>query len=315
MVSPQAVSMGGRTIAMSKAPATPTPLTMSEKLTVRALGKRFAASTGSFEALADISFSVNPGEFVAFVGASGCGKSTLLRIIAGLERPSSGEVLVDQRPIIGPGRDRAMIFQDYSLYPWLTVLDNIRFSRRLTANCRNQNAEDAHGAAERSLLLLELMGLERVRDAHPHVLSGGMRQRVAIARALLCKPELLLMDEPFGALDAQTREVMHDLILHIVALEKRTVLFVTHDVEEAVYLADRVVVLAPAPGRIDSVWPIDLPPALQRTQDLKRAPEFLTMERQILGRIRATSGLQSDLRALQRLTGQVQFERPDKAQS
>jgi NitT/TauT family transport system ATP-binding protein len=307
--------MGERTIAMSKAPATPTPLAMSEKLTVRALGKRFATSTGSFEALADISFSVNPGEFVAFVGASGCGKSTLLRIIAGLERPSSGEVLVDKRPIIGPGRDRAMIFQDYSLYPWLTVLDNIRFSRRLTANCRNQNAEDAHGAAERSVLLLELMGLERVRNAHPHVLSGGMRQRVAIARALLCKPEFLLMDEPFGALDAQTREVMHDLILHIVALEKRTVLFVTHDVEEAVYLADRVIVLAPAPGRIDSVWPIDLPPALQRTQDLKRAPEFLTMEREILGRIRATSGLQSDLRALQRLTGQVQFERPDKAQS
>jgi NitT/TauT family transport system ATP-binding protein len=307
--------MGERPITVSKAPAASTPRAMSEKLTVRALGKRFATPTGSFEALTDISFCVNPGEFVAFVGASGCGKSTLLRIIAGLEHPSSGEVLVDQRPISGPGRDRAMIFQDYSLYPWLTVLDNIRFSRRLTANRRSQNAEDAHSAAERSELLLELMGLERVRNAHPHVLSGGMRQRVAIARALLCKPELLLMDEPFGALDAQTREVMHDLILHIVALEKRTVLFVTHDVEEAVYLADRVIVLAPGPGRIDSVWPIHLPPALQRSQDLKRAPEFLTVEREILGRIRATSGLQSDLRALQRLTGQVQFERPDKAQS
>jgi NitT/TauT family transport system ATP-binding protein len=293
--------MGKRTIAVSKAPAMSKPAAASEKLTVRALGKRFATSMGSFEALADISFSVNPGEFVAFVGASGCGKSTLLRIIAGLEHSSSG--------------DRAMIFQDYSLYPWLTVLDNIRFSRRLTANRRDQDAADAHSAAERSLLLLELMGLERVRNAHPHVLSGGMRQRVAIARALLCKPELLLMDEPFGALDAQTREVMHDLILHIAALEKCTVLFVTHDVEEAVYLADRVIVLAPNPGRIDSIWPIHLPPALQRTQDLKRAPEFLAIERDILVRIRATSGLQSDLRALRRLTGRVQLERPDKAHS
>jgi NitT/TauT family transport system ATP-binding protein len=197
-----------------------------------------------------------------------------------------------------------MIFQDYSLYPWLTVLENIGFSRRLRATRHRQTAADANGLAERSLLLLELMGLERVRDAHPHVLSGGMRQRVAIARALLCKPEFLLMDEPFGALDAQTREVMHDLILHIVALEKRTVLFVTHDVQEAVYLADRVIVLAPSPGHIDSVWPIALPPALERTQDLKLSPEFLSLERQILSRIRATSGLQSDLKALKRLTGQ-----------
>jgi NitT/TauT family transport system ATP-binding protein len=145
--------------------------------------------------------------------------------------------------------------------------------------------------------------LSSVRDAYPHTLSGGMRQRVAIARALLCKPELLLMDEPFGALDAQTREVMHELILHILALEKRTIVFVTHDVEEAIYLADRVIVLAPGPGRVDSVWSINLPAALERTQDLKRSPEFLDMERKILGRIRATSGLQRDLDALRRLAG------------
>jgi NitT/TauT family transport system ATP-binding protein len=275
---------------------------MNEKLSVRQLYKRFPTKTGFAEALADISFSVAPGEFVAFVGASGCGKSTLLRIIAGLEPKSSGEVLVNECPIVGPDRDRAMVFQDYSLYPWLTVLENIRFSLRLAANRRDQGAE-ARSAGERSELLLELMGLKPVRDAHPHALSGGMRQRVAIARALLNKPELLLMDEPFGALDAQTREVMHDLILHILALEKRTIVFVTHDVEEAVYLADRVIVLAPGPGRIDSVWRIDLPPALQRTQELKRSPEFLAMELQILGRIRATSGLQSDLQALHRLTG------------
>ena len=192
-----------------------------------------------------------------------------------------------------------MVFQDYNLYPWLSVLDNILFSHRLRAN-RALRREPASVAA-RAQLLLQLMGLERVRDAYPNVLSGGMRQRVAIARALLNEPELLLMDEPFGALDAQTREVMHDLILHVLASERRTILFVTHDVEEAVYLADRVIVLAPDPGRIDSVWPISLPPARERTQQLKEAPEFLAAARQIRARIRATSGLQSDRVALQRL--------------
>jgi NitT/TauT family transport system ATP-binding protein len=293
VVAPPIIPLGGCAIDVN------------EKLTVRALSKRFTTAAGSFDALCDVSFGVAPGEFVAFVGASGCGKSTLLRIIAGLEQSSGGEVVVDERPIAGPDRDRAMIFQDYSLYPWLTVLENIRFSLRLSATGRGRNVTESQSAAERSVLLLELMGLERVRNAHPHELSGGMRQRVAIARALLGKPQLLLMDEPFGALDAQTREVMHDLILHILALEQRTIVFVTHDVEEAVYLADRVIVLAPAPGRIDSVWRIELPPALQRTQDLKLSPEFLAMERRILDRIRATSGLQRDLEALHRLTGGV----------
>jgi len=276
---------------------------VNQTLTVQALCKWFSTVAGRFDALSDISFGVGAGEFVAVVGASGCGKSTLLRIIAGLEPPSSGDVLVDQRTISGPGRDRAMVFQDYSLYPWLTVIENIRFSLRLRSGRLAADSAAAQSAAERSELLMELMGLTRVRDAHPHELSGGMRQRVAIARALLSKPQLLLMDEPFGALDAQTREVMHDLILHIVALERPTIVFVTHDVEEAVYLADRVIVLAPGPGRIDSVWPIGLPPALERTQDLKRSPAFLATTREILDRIRATSGLQSDLDALRRLTG------------
>ena len=267
------------------------------KLEVRSLGKSFHAAAGQFDALADVSFGVEPGEFLSIVGASGCGKSTLLRIIAGLESQSRGDVLVDGRAVYGPDRDRAMVFQDYSLYPWLTVLENIRFSSRLKGN-RNV----AGNARERSLLLLELMGLSHVRDAHPNSLSGGMRQRVAIARALLNQPKMLLMDEPFGALDAQTREVMHDLILHIVALEKCTVVFVTHDVQEAVYLAERVIVLAPRPGHIDSVWHTGLPAALERRQTLKRSPEFLALEGQILDRIRATSGLRSDLEALQRLT-------------
>jgi NitT/TauT family transport system ATP-binding protein len=269
---------------------------MSPKLSVRAVGKHFDRS--GVPALADLSFNVASGEFVALVGASGCGKSTLLRIIAGLETASSGEILVDERPISGPDGNRAMVFQDYSLYPWLSVLDNIRFSLRL----RENEGEPAGRGAERAQLLLELMGLQGVRDVHPQALSGGMRQRVAIARALLSRPDLLLMDEPFGALDAQTRGVMHDLILHVLAVERSTILFVTHDVEEALYLADRVIVLAPTPGRIDSVWCPDLPPALQRTQQLKRSPEFLTLEEQILERIRATSTLQSDLGALHRFT-------------
>ncbi len=276
---------------------------MNQTLTVQALCKWFGTAAGRFDALSDISFDVGAGEFLAMVGASGCGKSTLLRIIAGLEQPSSGDVLVDQHAISGPGRDRAMVFQDYSLYPWLTVIENIRFSLRLRCGRLATDSAAAQRAAERSELLMELMGLTRVRDARPHELSGGMRQRVAIARALLSKPQLLLMDEPFGALDAQTREVMHDLILHIVALERPTIVFVTHDVEEAVYLADRIIVLAPGPGRIDSVWPIGLPPALERTQNLKRSPAFLATTREILDRIRATSGLQSDLDALRRLTG------------
>jgi NitT/TauT family transport system ATP-binding protein len=279
---------------------------VSEKLSVRVLSKSFDAGGQRVAALADVSFDVAAGEFVAIVGASGCGKSTLLRIIAGLETATAGEVLVDGRAVLAPDRDRAMVFQDYSLYPWLTVLDNIRFSLNLRVNRAKDAAGEPNaggrGGEERALLLLELMGLEKVRDAHPHQLSGGMRQRVAIARALLAKPQLLLMDEPFGALDAQTREVMHDLILHIVALEQPTILFVTHDVEEAVYLANRVIVLAPGPGHVDSIWPIALPPALERTQDLKLSAPFMAIESKILDRIRATSGLQSDLDALRRLT-------------
>jgi NitT/TauT family transport system ATP-binding protein len=276
---------------------------VSPRLSVRSLEKRFAAAGGDFVALSEVSFDVAAGEFLAVVGASGCGKSTLLRIIAGLEPASGGEVLVDGRAVHGTDRDRAMVFQDYSLYPWLTVLENIRFSAHLRANRRGMEAADLASVGHRSVLLLELMGLETVRDAHPHELSGGMRQRVAIARALLNKPRVLLMDEPFGALDVQAREVMHDLILHTQSLERRSLVFVTHDVEEAVYLADRVMVLAPAPGRIDSLWSIDLPPPAQRTQDLKGSPAFVELQRQIRARIRATSVLQSDRQALQRLTG------------
>jgi len=269
------------------------------KLAIRSLSKSFATREGVFTALADVSFEVAAGEFVAVVGASGCGKSSLLRLIAGLESPSGGDVLQGGQPVRGPGRDRAMVFQDYSLYPWLTVAQNVAFSRGLSAN----RGRDRAASAERSNLLLGLMGLARVAGAYPHTLSGGMRQRVAIARALQNEPDVLLMDEPFGALDAQTREVMHELILHVLASERRTIVFVTHDVEEAVYLADRIIVLAPGPGRIDSIWPTELPPSLTRTLELKQAAAFSSLAGRIRARIRETSGLQSDIAALRRLTG------------
>lgn len=266
---------------------------MISKIEIQHLGKRFK----EFEALHDISLSVSKGEFVALVGASGCGKSTLLRIIAGLEARSAGQILVDGRPVYQPGRDRAMVFQDYSLYPWLTVTQNIRFCQTLSVHKKSTQVDVAE-ATRRSDLLIGLMGLTRVEHAHPNQLSGGMRQRVAIARALMARPEVLLMDEPFGALDTQTREIMHDLILHVNEVERGTILFVTHDVEEAIYLADRVVVMAPNPGRIDSIWPVALG---QRNQDRKLEPDFIELKRQITARIRATSGMQTDsglLRAL-----------------
>jgi NitT/TauT family transport system ATP-binding protein len=273
------------------------------KIKIQGISKIFHTKRHHVHALQDINLTVQHNEFVALVGASGCGKSTLLRIIGGLDTASSGQILVDGIPIHGPGRDRAMVFQDYSLYPWLTVLENIRFCRLLKEPTRNESVSDVAAAVDRSYALLDLMGLEKVKDSHPNQLSGGMRQRVAIARALMSRPEVLLMDEPFGALDAQTREVMHDLLLHLSEVERSTIVFVTHDVEEAIYLADRVVVLAPNPGQIDSIYNVPLPGPLDRHQDLKMAPEFLELKKVILDRIRQTSGVQTDLDKLQRLTG------------
>lgn len=276
---------------------------MNDKIVIDRVHKVYASRRHHIEALRDVTLSVKQNEFVALVGASGCGKSTLLRIVGGLEDLTSGQVVVDDTPIRGPDRNRALVFQDYSLYPWLTVLENIRFSRQLKVHARNETLNGVASAVDRSYALLELMGLEEVKNSHPNQLSGGMRQRVAIARALMSKPDILLMDEPFGALDAQTREVMHDLILHLFELEKSTILFVTHDVEEAIYLADRVVVLAPNPGRIDSIYDVRLPAPLERNQDIKLSPPFLDLKQTILQRIRNTSSVSTDLDRLMRLTG------------
>lgn len=251
-------------------------------------------------ALQAVSLRVEPGEFVVLVGASGCGKSTLLRTMAGLETYDQGTLRVGQRLVTAPGLDRAMVFQHYSLYPWLTVVDNIRFCRQLHAHTDGRTSADVEDAAGRADALLRLMGLTHVAKAYPSQLSGGMQQRVAIARALMSRPPILLMDEPFGALDAQTREVMHDLIQHVHHLEGTTIVFVTHDVEEAIYLGNRVVLMAPRPGRIDSVHTVPLP--VRRTQDMKLSPEFLALKRLLLDRIRDTSGMKTDLDLLEQLS-------------
>ncbi|QIM52273.1 ABC transporter ATP-binding protein [Hydrogenophaga crocea] len=269
------------------------------KVSIRALSKRFEGA--SVNALQQIDLDIAANEFVTFVGASGCGKSTLLRTIGGLETHSSGELLVDGRPVTGPDVDRAMVFQHYSLYPWMSVIENIRFCRQLAAHTRQRSSADVEAASGRADALLRLMGLEASAQAWPNQLSGGMQQRVAIARALMGRPGMLLMDEPFGALDAQTREVMHDLIRHVHRLEKATIVFVTHDVEEAIYLGGRVVLMAPRPGRIDTIY--EVPFGDRRDQDLKHAPEFLRLKREILERIRETSGMKTDLEQLQRLSG------------
>jgi NitT/TauT family transport system ATP-binding protein len=271
------------------------------KIRIQQVGKTFISDTREVEALQSVSLDVRPNEFITFVGASGCGKSTLLRIIAGLETLSRGEILLDGNPVDGPGVDRAMVFQHYSLYPWLTVMKNIKFCRQLKVISDTVRGDgDVETASGRADALLSLMGLTNFAEAFPSQLSGGMQQRVAIARALMPKPATLLMDEPFGALDAQTREVMHDLIRHVHKLEKTTILFVTHDVEEAIYLGSRVVLMAPRPGRIDSIYEVPLP--AQRNQDMKLSPEFTALKREILTRIRETSGMQTDLDQLAKLT-------------
>jgi len=277
---------------------------MTTKINIQAAHKTFGEGERGIVALQDVNLEIGSNEFVTFVGASGCGKSTLLRCIGGLESLSSGSIKVDGAEINGPGVDRAMVFQHYSLYPWLTVTENIKFSRQLRAGREDLTSSDVEAASGRADALINLMGLNHVREAYPNQLSGGMQQRVAIARALLPRPQILLMDEPFGALDAQTREVMHDMILHVSKLEKTTIVFVTHDVEEAIYLGQRVVVMAPRPGRVDSIYQVDLP--AQRDQDMKLAPGFLQQKKAILTRIRETAGMRTDYELLERMTRQAE---------
>ena len=235
-------------------------------LEVRNLGKRFSSAQGEVEALRDISFQIRRREFVCVIGPSGCGKSTLIRTLAGLESHSSGEVLLDNRPVDGPGSDRGMVFQGYSLFPWLTVKKNVMFGPEMSGRGGDEAEQDA-------LTWLDLVGLSKFANAYPHQLSGGMRQRVAIARALVNQPRILLMDEPFGALDAQTRSKMQSHLLDIWKNIDITVLFITHDLDEAIFLADRILVLKAHPGEVQEL--IEVPVPRPRSPGQFSSAEFL----------------------------------------
>ena len=240
---------------------------------VRDVSKTFKLGDQDIQALAKTSLSIRKGEFVCLIGASGCGKSTLLRIMAGFETATSGAAKMWGRPISEPGPDRGMVFQDYALFPWLTVRENIGFGPKSAGRPK----AEIRDTCER---FIDLVGLRKFADAYPHQLSGGMRQRVAIARVLANDAEVVLMDEPFGALDAMTRERLQEELLEIWQRTKLTVVFVTHAIEEAIYLADRVVVMSPSPGRIESDNPLLLP----RPRDVS-SPEFNDVRRMLSGKL------------------------------
>lgn len=241
------------------------------------IGKSFVTSKGEqIEAIGDITFSIRDEEFVCIVGPSGCGKTTLLRIIAGLDTPSTGKAELGGKEIVGPSPKMAMIFQEYSLYPWRTVLDNVAFGLEV----QGMEKERRYEAAKR---YIKLVGLEEFETSYPYELSGGMRQRVAVARALAVEPDVLLMDEPFGALDAQTRNAMQTELLEIWEKTRKTVLFVTHSVDEAVFLADHIFVLSARPSTIREI--VDVP--LSRPRD-RTSVEFAHVRRYVLSLIQNT---------------------------
>jgi ABC-type nitrate/sulfonate/bicarbonate transport system ATPase subunit len=255
-------------------------------LAINSVSLRFRLKKGrEITALDDVSLVVRDREFVVIVGPSGCGKSSLLRMVAGLQRPSDGAIILDDRRVDGPGRDRGMVFQSYTLFPWLTIRQNVAFGPSLAGV---PEAERLKAANE----FIRLVGLSGFEDAYPKQLSGGMMQRAALARALANDPKVLLMDEPFGALDSQTRSLMQELLLSVWEVSHKTVLFVTHDVDEAILLGDRVFVMTAQPGRIKAEIAIDLP----RPRDVEEfgSQRFIDYKRQIHGLIRAEARKAAD---------------------
>jgi len=235
-------------------------------ITASHITKVYKSKTAEVVAMHDCSIEVLENEFVCIVGASGCGKSTLLRMLAGLDFPTQGEIIIKDKPVRGPGIDRGMVFQSYTLFPWMTVEENIRYGlkmKKLSKKIQDEIVEKYLG----------IIGLKRFRKAYPKQLSGGMKQRVAIARALANNPELLLMDEPFGALDPITKNQMQLFIRQIWQKEKPTLTFVTHDIDEAVFLATKIYVMSARPGRVKAIVPVYLP--YNRTLELKDTAEFL----------------------------------------
>jgi NitT/TauT family transport system ATP-binding protein len=231
-----------------------------------------------FTALEDITLEVRSGEFLAVVGPSGCGKSTLLDLLGGLTAPTSGRILLDGRPIAGPGRDRGIVFQQYALFPWRTAAENVEFGLDIAGHTAKQRREVARH-------FLDLVGLSGFADRYPHELSGGMKQRVAIARSLAYDPEVLLMDEPFAALDAQTRETLQGELLRIWRTTGKTIVFITHGIDEAIVLGQRVAVMTSRPGRIKQV--IDIPDVLRsEADDVRSLPEFGSVRHQVWSLLR-----------------------------
>jgi len=259
---------------------------MTDILSLDAVGKSFGARGGEIVALTPITARIARNEFVTILGPSGCGKSTLLRIVAGLEMPSRGRAVLNGRPIEGPGADRGMVFQSYTLFPWLSVAENIGFGLRERGVARGERDRIVQDYIDR----VGLRGFER---HWPRQLSGGMQQRVAIARALANDPEILLLDEPFGALDTQTRALMQELLLGIWERDRKTVLFVTHDIEEAIFIGSRCLVMSARPGRVKADVKIDLPHP--RHYRMKTSPEFSDLKARLTEEIReevmATAGL------------------------
>jgi ABC-type nitrate/sulfonate/bicarbonate transport system ATPase subunit len=243
-------------------------------LVLKGVEKTFRSRKGMVQALHDINLTLDDGEFVSVVGASGCGKSTLLRIVAGLEPASAGELTLDNAPLLAAGKDRGMVFQQYTLYPWLSALDNVEFGLRHLP--KRQRADEARR-------FLDVVGLLDFAASYPFQLSGGMQQRVAIARALALRPSILLMDEPFGALDAQTRSLMQELLLSIWERDRLSVLFVTHDIDEAIFLADRICVLSTKPGRVREIIDVHLPRPRDFSQQMEG--EFLALKQHVRGLI------------------------------
>jgi len=254
------------------------------KLVVQEVGRIFPGVRGGapVTALQPTDLTIGANEFVTILGPSGCGKSTLLRMIAGLDRPTSGTISLDKRQVTGPGADRGMVFQSYTLFPWLTIAQNIAFGL---------NEKGLPAAQQREIVAsyVDKVGLKGFENHYPKQLSGGMQQRTAIARALANDPDVLLLDEPFGALDNQTRALMQELLLGIWEREKKTVLFVTHDIEEAIFIASRCLVMSARPGRIKADVPINLPHPRHYT--LKTSPEFSSLKARLTEDIRAEAVL------------------------
>lgn len=253
-----------------------TRLNEAYEIEIRNVTQEFEKKDGKFLALDTVDLNVARNEFICVVGPSGCGKTTLLNIIAGLSKPTTGEVRVKGERVDGPGKGKGVVFQQYALYPWLTVQKNVEFGLRMKGMATQERAQIARK-------YIYLVGLSAFATAYPKELSGGMKQRVAIARAYATAPEVLLMDEPFGALDAQTRAQLQENLLATWQTEKKTCFFITHDVEEAVLLATKVIIMSAGPGRIKEIVPIEL--AYPRTQQTKLTPEFNEIKNNIWNKV------------------------------